>query len=180
MSADRIQAPPEATGLAFSNNSWDVAAQIALRARGDLSWKHLRAALLQNGVSPLRANDLIILTTMVKDDKGNETVTSKTITLVDAPATALMLPNVSEEPKLPEPPKLAEVLLVFCAKSKHGKALVGCLNEQFAQECGTMGLARARRRYWAEAARSVLPMTFRELCRALKWLAVLEVLYRRL
>lgn len=89
--------------------------------------------------------------------------------------------NVSTQPsdgsQPLEPPKVAEFLAILCAKTI-GDALIGCLNEQYAREYVEYGPERARRRYWAEAARSFGPLLWRALCRAVKAAAVIDAFRR--
>lgn len=81
------------------------------------------------------------------------------------------------KPQPPEPPKLAEVLLILFPGSK-GDAIVGDLNERYAREYVEYGPERACRRYWAEAARSFTPLLWRTLCRTLKTAAVIDAVRR--
>jgi hypothetical protein len=90
---------------------------------------------------------------------------------------AMMLLNRAAHSRPSEPPRIAEFLLILCSKSS-GDALIGDINERYAREYVEYGPERARRRYWAEAARSFVPLLWRALCRALKTAAVIDALWR--
>jgi len=78
--------------------------------------------------------------------------------------------------QVPEPPKLAEVLLIVCSGSgKRAEAIQGDLCEQFTHDCAKMSVARARRRYWSRVLASLGPQIGRTIARAVRWAAILSL-----
>ena len=78
--------------------------------------------------------------------------------------------------QVPEPPKLAEVLLIVCSGSgKRAEAIQGDLCEQFTHDCAKMSVARARRRYWSRVLASLGPQIGRTIARAVWWAAILSL-----
>ena len=78
------------------------------------------------------------------------------------------------------PPKLAEFLLTGLATSRAAEAMIGDLNERFADECKKLGRDRAARLYWARTLRSLWPLLKRAIGKALKWGAVIDTVRRHL
>ena len=78
--------------------------------------------------------------------------------------------------QVPEPPKLAEVLLIVCSGSgKRAEAIQGDLCEQFTHDRAKMSVARARRRYWSRVLASLGPQIGRTIARAVRWAAILSL-----
>jgi hypothetical protein len=79
-------------------------------------------------------------------------------------------------PKFPEPPKLAEFLLILCSGSgKRAEAIQGDLCEQFTDDCAKMSVSRARRRYWSRVLASLGPQIGRTIARVTRWAAILSL-----
>jgi hypothetical protein len=76
------------------------------------------------------------------------------------------------------PPGLAEFLLTALATGRAAEAMVGDLNEHFADECEELGRRRAVWRYWARTLRSLWPVLRRGIGKALKWGAVIAAVRR--
>jgi hypothetical protein len=76
------------------------------------------------------------------------------------------------------PPKLAEFLLTALATTRAAEAMIGDLNERFADECKKFGRDRAVRLYWARTLRSLWPLLRRAIGKALKWGAVIAAARR--
>jgi Domain of unknown function (DUF4332) len=62
------------------------------------------------------------------------------------------------------PPPLAEFLIAICAPKEVQEGLIGDLHEKFCERA-SQDYARAKRLYWAEAVRSVLPIIWSKLKR---------------
>jgi hypothetical protein len=80
-------------------------------------------------------------------------------------------------PAMPEkfdPPGLAEFLLVLFTPKRRAKYIIGDLGEQFARKCEELGHDRAVRWYWAEMLRSLWPLLWRAICKAMKWGAIID------
>ena len=77
-----------------------------------------------------------------------------------------------------DPPKLAESLLAALLKPAHADALIGDLNERFADESEKFGRPRAVRLYWARTLRSLWPLLVRAISKASKWGAVIDAVRR--
>src|SRR5229473_3743494 len=71
------------------------------------------------------------------------------------------------------PPKFAEFLLTALATARAAEAMIGDLNERFADECQKFGPRRAVRLYWARTLRSLWPLLMRAIARALRRNAVI-------
>src|SRR5262249_46348937 len=88
----------------------------------------------------------------------------------------LVLLAMAAAPKVSEPPKLAEFLLILCSGSgKRAEAIQGDLCEQFTHDCAKMSVARARRRYWSRMLASLGPQIGRTIARAVRWAAILSL-----
>jgi hypothetical protein len=79
-----------------------------------------------------------------------------------------------------DPPKIAEFLLITFATTRYAAHAVGDRNEVFARECKELGRNRAARRYWAHALRSLGPLLWRAMGKAVKWGAVIAAVKRLL
>jgi len=79
-----------------------------------------------------------------------------------------------------EPPKIAEFLLTALATTRAAEAMIGDLNERFADECKELGQHRAVRLYWARTLRSLLPLLRRAIGKAVKWGVMIDMLRRHL
>jgi hypothetical protein len=79
-----------------------------------------------------------------------------------------------------DPPKYAELLLTAFASTRHGEAMIGDLNEQYAGWCEHFGTRHARWLYWARTAQSIGPLLLRWIGKALKWAAVISTVRRAL
>jgi hypothetical protein len=102
-------------------------------------------------------------------------VTTNFDTLVEACAVHRNSCQSSE----PHPPSAtAEFLLKLCATSKRADAALGDMNERFARDYLEFGEARARRLYWAQTLRSLLPLLIQALRRGVAWVAVADALKR--
>ena len=77
-----------------------------------------------------------------------------------------------------DPPKIAEFLLTALSSPSRGEAMVGDLNECFAEEREKFGRDRAVRLYWARTVRSLWPLLRRAIGKALKWGAVIAAVRR--
>jgi hypothetical protein len=77
-----------------------------------------------------------------------------------------------------DPPKIAEFLLTALATARHAESAIGDLNERFADECQKLGRDRAVRLYWARTLRSLWPLLWRAMGKAVKWGAVIAALRR--
>jgi hypothetical protein len=66
-----------------------------------------------------------------------------------------------------DPPAIAEFLLELFLRHKEG--IVGDLRERYRREYRSLGRKRAQRRYWAECARTVMPLLRRALSKAIRW-----------
>jgi hypothetical protein len=87
-----------------------------------------------------------------------------------------LLLAIAAESQVPEPPKLAEFLLILCSGSgKRAEAIQGDLCEQFTHDCAKMSVARARRRYWSRVLASLGPQIGRTIARAVRWAAILSL-----
>jgi hypothetical protein len=84
--------------------------------------------------------------------------------------------DVSEP--IADPPKIAEFLLTSFMKPSHAEAVMGDLNEHFALDCEQLGPKRAARLYWARTLRSLWPLLWRAMGKALKWGAVIAAVRR--
>jgi hypothetical protein len=78
-----------------------------------------------------------------------------------------------------DPPKIAEFLLTALSSPSRADAIIGDLNERFADECEKLGRDRAVRLYCARTLRSLGPLLRRAIGKALKWGAVIAA-FRRL
>jgi hypothetical protein len=76
------------------------------------------------------------------------------------------------------PPALAEFLLTFLARDEHRQAALGDLNETFVHNCAVYGHGRAARLYWAEALKSLWPLAWRMLCRAVRFGVLVDAVKR--
>ena len=76
------------------------------------------------------------------------------------------------------PPGLAEFLLMLFATKRRAEYVTGDLNERFATECEKLGRDRAVRLYWARTLRSLRPLLWRAMGKAVKWGAVIAAVRR--
>jgi len=90
----------------------------------------------------------------------------------EAVAEGVMTPNKFDPPKIPE------FLLTAVATTRAAEATIGDLNERFADECQKLGRDRAVWLYWARTLRSLWPLLWRAMGKAVKWGAVIAVLRR--
>jgi hypothetical protein len=77
-----------------------------------------------------------------------------------------------------EPPMLAEFLLTMLLKPSHVEAVTGDLNEHFTNERRKFGRDRAVWLYWARTLRSLWPLLWRAMGKAVKWSAVIAAARR--
>ena len=96
---------------------------------------------------------------------------------IEAPANST---KFAEHGTLAEPPAYAEFLLRMLSNPDHRDGIIGDLEQQFRQNCVCHGVARARRIYWTEVLRSILPMLRRSLSRLAVWGAVVSTVRRLL
>jgi hypothetical protein len=76
------------------------------------------------------------------------------------------------------PPKFTEFLLTALATTHAAEAMIGDLNERFADECEKFARPRAVRLYWARTLRSLWPLLRRAIGNAVKWGAVIAAVRR--
>jgi hypothetical protein len=68
-----------------------------------------------------------------------------------------------------DPPRIAEFLLTALATTRAAEAMIGDLNERFADEIQRLGRQRAVRLYRARTLRSLWPLLWRAIGKAVKW-----------
>jgi hypothetical protein len=78
------------------------------------------------------------------------------------------------------PPKIAEFLLIALLSRARADGVTGDLNERFTRDCDDLGRRRAIWQYWARTLRSLWPLLWRAMSKALKWGAVIDALRRHL
>jgi hypothetical protein len=76
------------------------------------------------------------------------------------------------------PPGLAEWLVALVAPKRRADAVLGDLEERFHRNVDSLGLRRARARYWAEALRSIGPILWMK-AKQLGLLALVAEIWRR-
>src|SRR5262249_10907529 len=76
------------------------------------------------------------------------------------------------------PPSIAEFLLTALATTRTAEAMIGDLNERFRDERKKFGRSRAIRLYWARALRSLWPLLWRAIGKAVKWGVVIAAMKR--
>ena len=150
--------------LPFSNNSADVAAQIARDAHH--RQRFIAAIINNNGVAlelpplPLRANDAVSLTCKTVADDA--IVIHENTAIFTADEYAELSGSASHRP-----PKFADFLLRVFARSKYARAAVGDIEERFADDCVKLGYSRAKLHYWAETVQFIWHMGRRYFGRVL-------------
>jgi hypothetical protein len=77
-----------------------------------------------------------------------------------------------------QPPMVAEFLLTMIASTRSAEAMIGDLNEIFTREREEVGRDRAVHLYWGRALRSLGPLVWRAIGKALKWGAVIAAARR--
>jgi hypothetical protein len=97
---------------------------------------------------------------------------------VDTRAASADVRPVEESP---QPPKRAELLLIFCAKTPSAaEGILGDMYELFRRDCAKRGPARARLFYWGHTASFLWPLLRRALGRAATWAAIVSTVKRLL
>jgi hypothetical protein len=72
------------------------------------------------------------------------------------------------------PPGFAEFMLTTLLKPARAEAVVGDLNAHFTRDYAKFGYNRAARFYWARTLRSLWPLLWRAICKAVKWGAIID------
>jgi hypothetical protein len=93
-------------------------------------------------------------------------------------ANEILAEMVEHEQTRIDPPGIAEFLLTALLKPSQADALTGDLNEHFARDCEKSGRRRAVRLYWARTLRSLWPLLWRAMGKAVKWGAVIDTVRR--
>lgn len=86
--------------------------------------------------------------------------------------------GASQRPGAPTPPKLLEFVLTMGATTPKLEGELGCINELFEREVETLGVRRAKLRYWGKGIRLLFKIVKPLMARAVKW-GVIADLFRR-
>ena len=65
-------------------------------------------------------------------------------------------------------------MLTTLLKPARAEAVVGDLNEHFTRDYEEFGYNRATRLYWARTLRSLWPLLWHTICKAVKWGAIVD------
>jgi hypothetical protein len=71
-------------------------------------------------------------------------------------------------------------LLTAFASARHAEAIIGDLNERHADWCKRFGARWAAGPYWGQVVRSICPLLWRLVVKALKWAVVISTVRRLL